>query len=123
MKIALALPLLTSLFLVVPAKAAQVRFTGDTTANVTLIQDALRNVMLFGSSQGCSSLELVEARVLSPGYVPKDAATRPEAGKGTYEAWTATLCGKPTKFLITFWPAAEGGMMFAVTYPYPADAP
>lgn len=107
-----------------PALADQVRFTGNTTADVTLIKDALHNILLYGNATDhCATLESVEAKILSPSYKPADAATRPEAGKGTYESWTATLCGKPIKFLITFWPASDGGTMFAVTVPYPADAP
>jgi hypothetical protein len=107
-----------------PANAEQVRFTGSTTADVTLIKDALHNILLYGVARDeCSSLESVEAKILSPSYKPADAATRPEAGKGTYESWTATLCGKPTKVLMTFWPADDGGTMLAITVPYPADAP
>ena len=106
-----------------PAHADQVAFTGNTTANVTLIKDALHNILLYADATAhCSSLESVEARVISPAYKPADAATRPEAGKGTYESWTVSLCGKPTRFLLTFWPASDGGTMFAVTVPYPADA-
>jgi hypothetical protein len=107
-----------------PARADRVRFTGNTTADVTLIKDALHNIVLYRVAKDqCSSLESVEAKILSPSYKPADAATRPEAGKGTYESWTATLCGKPTKVLMTFWPADDGGTMFAITAPYPADAP
>ena len=107
-----------------PARADEVRFTGNTTADVTLIKDALHNILLYGNAADqCSNLESVEAKILSPSYKPSDAATRPEAGKGRYESWTATLCGKPTKFLMTFWPANDGGTMFAITVPYPADAP
>ena len=123
MKRSLWLGAAAALMLGSPAQADQVRFTGTTTADVTLIQDALRYVLLIGESQNCSSLEAVESVILSPRYKPKDAATRPESGNGTYEAWTATLCGKPTKFLMTFWPAEQGGTMLAVGYPYPADAP
>jgi hypothetical protein len=106
-----------------PAYADQIRFTGQTTADETLIQDALRNVMLIAAAEHCTSLEGVQAKILSPGYKPAATASRPEGENATYEAWTATLCGKPTKFLITFWPAEDGGTMLAVGYPYPKGAP
>lgn len=107
-----------------PVLADQVHFTGATTADVTLIKDALHQILLYSNAtEHCPTLEGVEAKILSPTYKPVDAAKRPEAGKGTYESWTATLCGKPVKFLITFWPASDGGTMFAVTHPYPPDAP
>ena len=106
------------------ALADQVHFTGNTTADVTLIKDALQNILVYSKvAENCPTLDGVEAQILSPAYKPVDAATRPEAGNGTYESWTATLCGKSVKFLITFWPASEGGTMLAVTYPYPIDAP
>ena len=113
-----------AIFAAAPARADQVRFTGNTTADTTLIRDALQNILRFGyATQNCSSLEAVEATLLPTSYKPKDAATRPEQGNGTYESWIATLCGKPEKFLLTFWPAEQGGTMLAITHPYPEDAP
>jgi hypothetical protein len=107
-----------------PATADQVRFTGNTTADTTLIRDALQNILLVGQAQlKCTSLEAVEATILSPKYRPPEAYAQPDKRKSTYESWNATLCGRPTKFLITFWPADDGGTMFAVGYPYPRDAP
>lgn len=111
-------------FITTPASADQVHFTGETTADASLIKDTLQNIMRYAyAAQGCSAFGAVEASVLPASYKPKDSSTRPEKGKGTYESWTATLCGKPTKLLITFWPADDGGTMFAVGFPYPADAP
>ncbi len=107
-----------------PSQADPVRFTGRTTADARLAKDTLQNILLFSSaSMKCDSLSHVEARVIQPGYVPADPKYRVGTGKVVHESWTATLCGKRVKFLISFWGAADGGTDFGIGYPYPPDAP
>ena len=110
--------------LAAPAHADQVRFTGQTTADDLLVRDTVQYILKFGyAAWNCPTLEAVEAVILPSSYKPTGAATRPEAGRGTYESWNATLCGKKVRFLVTFWPANQGGMMFTIGHPYPEDAP
>ncbi len=107
-----------------PAMAEQLRFTGRTTANVVLIKDALRHIQLIGQGQReCGIISAVEASVLPESYSPSEAAYRVGDGPVIYESWSTTMCGDVVKFLISFWPAPDGGTLFAVGYPYPADAP
>jgi hypothetical protein len=106
-----------------PAMAEQLRFTGQTTANLQLIKDTLRQIQLIGQSQnGCGVISAVEATVHPKDFQPAKAY-RVGKGQVIYETWSTAMCGSEVKFLISFWPAPEGGMMFAVGYPYPADAP
>lgn len=102
----------------------QVHFTGRTTADAVLIRDALGNIMRFAAARdNCSTLSAVEADVLPADYVPADPKYRVGEGRVTYERWDAHLCGRVTRFLVHFWSAPQGGTMFSVSYPYPADAP
>ena len=105
------------------AMAEQLRFTGQTTANVVLIKDTLRQIQLVGQAQNnCGVISAVEASILPKNFQPSKAY-RVGAGSVIYEAWSTMMCGNEIKFLISFWPAPDGGMMFAVGYPYPSDAP
>lgn len=103
------------------AHADQVRFTGRTTADATLIRDTLRNVLVIARARlNRSSTNLVTAEVLPPGYVP--VGSKPEgSAKTTYERWTVALCGNDVPFLIAFWGAPAGGTMFRVGYPFPSS--
>lgn len=103
-----------------PAFAQQVRFTGDTTANQTLLVDALRMVALLGPGRfNCPTVEAVEAQVLPESFSPP-GNDKPEGDNPTtYERWDATFCGKVVPLLIAFWPAEQGGMMFRVGLPFP----
>jgi hypothetical protein len=95
--------------------ADQVRFTGNTTAELQLIQDVLRNVHLYSRARmKCDKLEKVVAEVL-PRDFSKPGPPGPEKPPTTYERWLVTLCGTDVPFLISFWPATEGGTMFNVT--------
>ena len=115
--------LATALALSLPAFAQQVRFTGDTTANETLLLDTLRTVALLGPGQfNCPTVEAVEAQVLPESFSPPDNEN-PEGDSPTiYERWDATFCGKSVPLLIAFWPAEQGGMMFRVGLPFPDAA-
>jgi hypothetical protein len=105
------------------AMAEQLRFTGQTTANLVLIKDTLRQIQLVGQAQNnCGVVSAVEASILPKGFQPSKAY-RVGDGSIIYETWSTTMCGKEIKFLISLWPAPNGGMMFAVGYPYPPDAP
>ena len=107
-----------------PVMAEQLRFTGHTTASVVLIKDTLRHIQLVGQGQkNCGRISSVEASVLPDDYLPSDTAYRVGVGRVIYERWSADLCGEAVRFLISFWPSADGGALFAVGYPYPADAP
>ena len=103
--------------------AEQLRFTGQTTANLELIKDTLRHIQLIGQAQNdCDVISAVEATVHPEDFLPSKAY-RVGEGQVIYETWSTIMCGSEVQFLISFWPAPEGGMMFAVGYPYPADAP
>lgn len=107
----------------IPAMAEQLRFTGRTTANLDLIKDTLRHIQLIGQARNdCGVISAVEAAVHPQDFQPAEAY-RVGEGQVTYETWSATMCDTEVKFLISFWAAPEGGTMFAVGYPYPADAP
>lgn len=97
----------------------QVEFTGQTTADMTLLRDAFENVKLVALGKfDCSSVDRVVSEVLPRSYEPPGEKKQEGA---TYERWTARFCGKDVPFLLTFWPAKEGGMMFSVGYPFPSD--
>ena len=102
----------------------QVHFTGRTTADATLIRDALQNVVRYGDAlQQCTTLSAVEARVLPADYRPRDSRYHIAGAEVRYEHWDAVLCGRPTAFLVGFWSAPQGGTMFQVSYPLPDDVP
>jgi hypothetical protein len=114
------LVLATALALSLPAFAQQVRFTGETTANETLLVDTLRTVALLGPGQfSCPTVEAVDAQVLPESFSPP-GNDNPEGTNPTiYERWDATFCGKAVPLLVAFWPAEQGGMMFRVGLPFP----
>lgn len=107
-----------------PANAEQLSFTGRTTADIILIKDALRHIQLIGQGErNCGTISAVEATVLPESYSPRKPFPPVAANRVIYESWSANLCGDVVKFLISFWSSDDGGTMFAVTHPYPADAP
>lgn len=111
-------------FVTAPAQADQVHFQGQTTANATLIKDTLQNILTFAhASKNCRTITAVDATILPPDYLPENPKYRVGVDPVTYEAWSATLCGETVKFLISFWSSVEGGTMFSIGFPYPADAP
>ena len=98
------------------------RFTGQTTADLQLIKDALRQIQLIGQARNdCGVISAVEASVHPQDYLPSEAH-RVGEGQVTYETWSTIMCDTEAKFLISFWEAPEGGTMFAVGYPHPTDA-
>jgi hypothetical protein len=112
-----------ALALSLPATAGQVRFTGHTTANGTLVVDTLRAVATLGPGRfSCPTVEAVEAQVLPEAFKPPGEG-HPEGKNPTiYERWDATFCGKVVPLLIAFWSAPEGGTMFRVGVPFPTPA-
>lgn len=103
------------------ALADPVHFTGETTADTTLITDALRVLQRLAQDRlQCATLGAVRSEILPPRYVPPGGPGPEGAARTVYERWTASLCGKEVPFLLGFWPAAEGGTMFRVQYPFPA---
>ena len=95
---------------------------GQTTADETLIRDALRTVLLVSQARlNCATLERVNAEILPPAYVPPGGRGAEGWNKTTYERWTATLCGQEVPFLVAMWAASQGGTMFRVQE-LPAEA-
>lgn len=112
-------------FTATPAAAQQVRFTGYTTAEPTLIRDTLNQLVRHAAAtQACTELTAVEAAVLPPDYRPADpryrAAAEGAAEDVTYERWDAMLCGRTVAYLVGFWPSPEGGTMFQLSHPFPS---
>lgn len=104
-----------------PARADQVHFTGHTTVDELVIRDALQNILRVAvAREQCNQLSAVEARVLPADYRPADPAYR-VAPDARYERWEVTLCGRVVPFLLGFWSAPEGGTMFQVGHPFPAE--
>ena len=105
------------------ARADQVRVTGESTADATVIRDVLQQILLVGAGAlECNQLTLVEASVLPEGWLPADPKYRPGPPGTRYERWEATLCGRVVPFLLGFWDAPGGGTMFQVGFPFPAAA-
>jgi hypothetical protein len=106
-----------------PVEAETFRFTGTTTVDMTVAKDALRVVQQIGSAKlDCGVIQSVEVEVLPSTYAPSNTDNYAGSAKETYERWTVTLCGKTEPFLLGFWPASDGGVMFHVGYPFPPDA-
>jgi hypothetical protein len=104
-----------------PARADQVHFTGDTSADATVIRDALQNVLRVAAvSEHCSTMSAVQSSLLPQDYRPPQGYDAAPA-TAHYERWDVTLCGRVVPFLLGFWTPAEGGTMFQIGYPYPAD--
>jgi hypothetical protein len=104
------------------AHADQFRFTGNTTAGNTLIGDTLRQVLAIGQARfSCPTPDKAEAEVLPASYKPPGGPHAEGNAPTTYERWNVTFCGSSRAFLIAFWPAADGGMMFRVEYPFPGE--
>jgi hypothetical protein len=101
----------------------QLRFTGNTRADITLIKDALRNVQLFAQAKfNCQSIEAVEAEVLPLGYTPPGGPHPEGEAKSQYESWLVTMCGRKKKFLLATWQSPPTpGVMFRVGYPFPSE--
>ena len=102
----------------------QLRFTGQTLADQILLKDILQNILLFGHAKfNCNSIELVEAEILDPSFDPSFDPSRTigenSSAQKSYERWQATLCDQKEMFLISHWPASQGGTDFAITYPFP----
>lgn len=104
-----------------PARADQVHFTGTTTVDAAVIHDALQNILRVAAvSEHCSMMTAVQSSLLPQGYRPPHGYEVAAAG-AHYERWNVTLCGRVVPFLLGFWTPPEGGTMFQVSYPYPAD--
>ncbi len=118
--------LLVCLFLIsVPTLASpadEPRFTGNTIADATLKRDALRMIgMIVHGKFKCDALDLIEAEGI-PADAQPHAWLPPGAGPATYERWIVTACSHKQPFLVVFWPAKEGGMMFQVKAEKVADS-
>lgn len=104
------------------APPVQVRFTGRTTADATLTRDAVQEVARFSAhALKCDRLTGVEATIMPEGWQPADPNFRIGPPGTIYERWDAAGCGRGVPFLIAFWKPPEGGTMFQVGHPFPAD--
>lgn len=124
MKHTVALFFATTLFLTPTiGHCDQLRFTGHTRADITLIKDALRNVQLIAQAKfNCQSIEAVEAEVLPFGYQPPGGPHPEGDAKSQYESWVVTMCGRKEKFLLATWQVpSTPGTMFRVGYPFPSE--
>lgn len=105
-----------------PAPAQSVHLSGETAVDDVLARDIMRTIRLVAESrENCATISSVETAVLG-GYRPSDARYR-VADEATYERWAVSLCGRTVPFLISYWPAPQGGMMFNVGHPAPVDMP
>ena len=100
-----------------PTASAQteVRFTGETTADETLIRDVMQHLISYiHNNLKCDNVELVEAGVLPEESIRRDPTDPEGTGPATYENWVATYCGTSKSFLVVFWASKEGGTMFRI---------
>jgi hypothetical protein len=110
------------LLVALTAHADQFRFTGNTTAGNTLIVDALRQVVTIGEAKfNCPTPDKAEAEILPEGFVPPRGPHAEGNAPTVYERWNVTFCGSTRSFLIAFWPATDGGVVFRVQYPFPGE--
>ncbi len=115
--------LLLALAVAAPAQADQVHFTGVTSVDNVVIRDTLQNILQVAAARGCNQLTAVEASMLPADYRPADAGQHGDRPGLRFERWDVTLCGTALPFLLGFWNAPQGGTMFQIILPYPADAP
>jgi hypothetical protein len=103
------------------SKADQLKFTGQTRADVPLIKDVLRNVQMIAKARmSCESIESVEATVLPDGFSPEGARPEGEAN-AQYERWQISLCGSKEDFLVATWRQPNTpGVMFRIGFPFPS---
>lgn len=111
----------TSMFVPRIGTCDQLRFTGNTRADNTLIKDSLRNVKLIAQGKfGCQSIEAVEAEVLPLDYKPPGGPYPEGEATSQYESWLVTVCGRKEKFMLATWRTPPTpGVMFRVGYPFP----
>lgn len=94
---------------------AQVRFTGETTAEEALIDDVMQQLVSYiHNNLKCENVELVEAKVLPADSIKRNPTDPEGKNPATYERWDATYCGTSKSFLVVFWPSKEGGTMFRI---------
>ncbi len=104
-------------------RAETFRFTGTTTVDMAVAKDALKQVQLVGLGKfDCGVIEGVEAEILPDNYRPDMNHEFVQGAKEVHERWIVSLCGRREPFLIGFWAAPQGGTMFHVAHPFPADA-
>ena len=103
------------------AAESEPTFTGSTIADSGLKKDALRTMaMIVHGKLKCDSMDSVDTQSLPIGAQPT-VWLPPGAGPATYERWVVTACSKKQPFIVVFWPAKEGGMMFRIQ-PEQADS-
>jgi len=106
------------------AQSDEVPFTGTTRVDAAVIRDAVQEILYFAPrGLKCDTLTGVEASLLPESWTPADPNFRIGPPGTRYERWDVSLCGRVERFLLGFWTAPDGGTLFQVGYPLPADAP
>ncbi|MFT3733450.1 MAG: hypothetical protein QM776_00155 [Rhodocyclaceae bacterium] len=105
------------------AHCEQVRFSGQTRADATLIKDALRNVQLITSTRfSCQYIDAVEAQTLPEDYTPPGGPHPEGEARTQYEVWFVTFCDRTEKFLLATWRTFPlQGVTFRVGFPFSGD--
>jgi hypothetical protein len=99
-----------------------IQFSGKTTAGPALVNNVIANIMSISTKRlKCGSITQVTQEIMPARYKP-GGETFDESATMTFEKWIPTLCGKEIAFLVGFWPVADGGTMFRVVLPFPAQA-
>jgi hypothetical protein len=98
------------------------RVTGPTTGDPTILRDALQEVQHFsgGHILNCSDVTAVAATPMPVGWVPSDPNFRLGPPGARYERWDVILCGKVEPFLLVFWKDPTGPA-YSVGHPFPTD--
>lgn len=96
-------------------------FKGQTTADPALVDNVTDNIRRIAAERlKCNALTQITYEIMPSQYKPVGEKFSDKA-KMTFEKWTPTLCGKEISFLVGFWPTKEGGTMFRVVLPFPAQ--
>jgi len=103
------------------APAAEIDFTGRTTADAGLIWDAMQEVSRFSAWRlKCHRLTAVKASIQPEGWQPPNPNFRIAPSGARYERWDVAQCDRVVPFLIAFW-GPEGKKEFQVAHPFPGE--
>jgi hypothetical protein len=107
--------MLTSLMLIHPAVASDVRFVGQSRASPQLRTDLIAVISGYSMHQyKCPTVSSIDSTVLPPAYKPRTAIYQIGAANHHYERWTATACDTKRTFLVGLWPVPQGGADYKV---------
>ena len=105
-----------------PSAAAEIDFTGQTTADAKLLWDAVQEVIRFsgGHALKCDRVTAVKASIQPEGWQPADPNFRVALPGARYERWEVAQCDRVVPFLVTFW-TVKGTSEFSVAHPFPGE--